>query len=211
MSTIKNILFDLGNVLVPIDFQRSINAFIQLGVSNFDISFEKVKNVKVFHDFEIGLISPNEFRNHLRKGVLHSCTDQELDNAWNAIILPFPVEVAKLLDQVAQKYDLYLLSNTNKIHCEYFNNDYKNVSGGKSFADIFKKTYYSHELHQRKPSKEIFLSVLTDSGINANETVFLDDLKENLKAPEELGFQTIWVEYTERLGEYISQIENLKK
>src|SRR5580704_11288546 len=114
---INTIIFDLGGVLFDIDYKFTQEAFSQLGVTtNFDAVYSQQKQAGIFDEFEKGNISPAQFREGLRKWLPENITDQQIDNAWNALLIGFPAGKVKLLNKLKKKYNLFLLSNTNEIH-----------------------------------------------------------------------------------------------
>jgi FMN phosphatase YigB (HAD superfamily) len=152
MQNIKNIIFDYGNVIFHIDFKRVQQAWKDLGINNADEFYSHRHQDPVFNLLEKGEISNTEFRDRIRE--LTNCndlTDEQIDNAWNAIFIGIPPENHDLLLKIKLKYRTFLLSNTNAIHYDYFNNYVKqhfNLDGNDS---LFEKTYYSHLMGKRQP------------------------------------------------------------
>ncbi len=131
-----------------------------------------------------------------------SCSDTEFDEAWNAMLGKInPIRVEKLFE-LKEKHNIYLLSNTNALHVPAFTEILLQDTGVKNLNDIFHKVYYSHEVKMRKPNLDIFEYVLKENNLLGEETLFLDDTFENLKAAENLGINTLkvthpdmWIEY----------------
>jgi FMN phosphatase YigB (HAD superfamily) len=113
-----------------------------------------------------------------------------IDNAWNSMLGELPAERWHILEMAAKYYRTFLLSNTNAIHLPYYFNRIKKVYGTHGYTHLFEKTYYSYELGLRKPNADIFQYVLSDTGINPKETMFIDDFIENIETARQLGFQT---------------------
>jgi len=117
-------------------------------------------------------------------------SNKQLDAAWNAMILNFRTESLTALDELSKKYSLFLLSNTNSIHLKYFQQVFTRDTGKDMLDAYFNKAWYSHLVGLRKPGKEIYEFVLQDGNIVAEETLFIDDTIDNIKAAEEFGIKT---------------------
>lgn len=187
---IKNIIFDFGGVLYDIDFRLSFTAFENLGVKNIQELFSQHTATALFQQIEMGLITPAAFYNGLREYTPQPVTDEELKNAWNALLLHYRYESLACLPRLKEHYNLYLLSNTNIIHYNHFTDDLKRTTAYPSLESFFDKAYFSHEIHLRKPTKEAFEYVLEDAGLHAEETLFIDDTSSNLPAARESGIKT---------------------
>lgn len=191
---IKNIIFDLGGVVLNIDFQLSAQAFQKLGIKNFDTLYSRAVQNSLFEDLEMGLISGKKFREELRLLSNMNLSDQEIDKAWNAIILDFPKERMDLIKLISENYSCYLLSNTNKIHYDVYQQDLRNRLGIDGLESLFIKTWFSHNLQMRKPNLDIFKFALSDANLNPNETLFIDDSIQNIEAAEKLGIRTLFLD-----------------
>jgi len=190
-NEIKNILFDWGGVITELHLDATKKAFHDLGLTIFDEHVPHDPRDKVFIPFEIGNISPEEFRNNIRLLSANPLTDNMIDGAWNAMLGVLPEERWKLLESISSFYRTFLLSNTNAIHLNYYFNYLQGIYGTYGYNHLFEKTYFSHEIHLRKPNADIFEYVLADSGIKPGETLFIDDFLENIETARNLGFQTI--------------------
>jgi HAD superfamily hydrolase (TIGR01509 family) len=184
---IKTIIFDLGNVLIDIDLSRTIEGFKKLGVERFENLYTFKKQTRTFSDYETGKISTAEFRNLLRPFLKINVSDNEIDNAWMAMLTYLPKERVHLLEKLKPRYKLYLLSNTNEMHVAHFEKEADKVFGKNIFARLFEKTYYSNEVHLRKPDVEIFQYVIKDAHLNPSETLFIDDSEKNIEGARKAG------------------------
>ncbi|MCB2197000.1 MAG: HAD family phosphatase [Bacteroidetes bacterium] len=189
---IKNIILDLGVVIINIDSDRTVQAMKNLGFENFEKSYTLFKQVDLFDKLEKGQITPDEFRSKLREQLPNHVSDENIDRAWSAMLLDFPKSRIDFIQELGKKYTLYLLSNTNEIHYRQYIRDFKQTFGFE-FNSLFKKTYYSHQVGMRKPEPEIYEYLIRDSGINPQESLFVDDLQVNLQEAEKTGIQTQWI------------------
>lgn len=192
-KNIKNLIFDLGGILLNIDFQKSVDEFKKIGFEEFGNILDNYWLNDFFHEFEKGLITPEDFRAKIRSLSNAGVSDEDFDYAWNAMILDFPANRIETLKELSRDYRLFLLSNTNIIHYELYNTDFATKFGNAGLEDIFEKAYFSHQIKMRKPDLEIFEKVLRENNLEANETLFIDDFAENLSAARELGINTVKV------------------
>ncbi len=191
MQNIKNIILDYGNVIFSIDFILAQQAFSQLGVQNVEEVFAHKQQNEIFDQFDKGLISPAQFRDGIRTlANAPHLSDEDIDQAWNALLIGVPAGKHELLQQLNSKYRLFLLSNNNEIHYAYCMQHIQDVYGVESNAVFFEKTYYSHQMGMRKPDREIFDYVLNDAKITAEETLFIDDSPQHLATAKLLGIRT---------------------
>jgi putative hydrolase of the HAD superfamily len=200
MKQIKNIIFDFGGVLLDLDRQASLDAFVNLGLEDV----EKYLNIYgsdqgIFCRLETGEISPAQFRDGIREMAGRQISDKEIDDAWLKFILDVPASKLDLLLRLRNRYRLFLLSNTNAIHIDYIIPD-AFEKNGHAFSEYFEKVYYSYQLHLRKPDKAIFEYVLQDAGIRPEETLLVDDGEANIRAAAALGFNTFPVSAGEDLS-----------
>ncbi|MFC4651729.1 HAD family hydrolase [Lactococcus nasutitermitis] len=188
--SIKNIIFDLGGVIIDLGFDEMSQAFSELGIKDFENYFNPLQQQKFFEQLELGNISEQTFYKEFRKHISPELTDNQIKNTWNLIIKPFNPERMALLEKLTSNYNLYLFSNTNEIHAKYFEAQCLKQTG-KSLQHYFIKTYYSHDLHLRKPDPKAFIEVLQQAHIEAKETVFIDDNAENIIGAKKVALNTI--------------------
>jgi HAD superfamily hydrolase (TIGR01509 family) len=190
MGNIKNIVFDLGNVLFDIDYNKTISAFEQIGFENFKESFSPEKMDGLFKNLEKGTITEDYFYTSIKSISTMPLTNSEIKNAWNAMLLNFRIESLVFLQKIKHKYNLYLLSNTNSIHLTEVNKIFIANVGVPSLNNYFIKAYYSNLIGLRKPDVDTYIYVLKHAGINAEETLFIDDLETNINGARLAGMQT---------------------
>ena len=183
---IRNIVFDLGGVLVDLDFKAAINGLQQTGFANVKEQLMAFDQGGIFQKFELGEMTAEEFRTAIRENSTVTLTDEEIDALWNAMLLEIPREKLELILDLRGKYMVYLLSNTNSIHWDYVCKNAFNYRGFR-VNDYFEETFLSYEMHLAKPNKAIFEKVLHDANLLPEETLFIDDSEANCKAAEEVG------------------------
>jgi len=194
ITTIKNIIFDLGGVLLNLDFDASIQAFQQLGLNSEVVDRQQAYADPVFYELEVGKITPEKFRSRVRQVLKNpDATDRQIDDAWCAMIRDIPVRRVKMLKMLAKNYRVYLFSNTNAIHIRRLHKEFREIYG-MEFPSLFVKDFYSHEIHERKPDLASYQKVTELSGIAPGETLFVDDLEKNISGAEKAGLKTFWLQ-----------------
>jgi FMN phosphatase YigB (HAD superfamily) len=191
---IRNIIFDLGGVILNIDNAFTENAFISLGVTDFHEIFGHGHAASFVKDYEIGRISDEEFIAELRKISGGSVSDRELLAAWNIMLLDFPPERIQLLNDLKQKYRLFLFSNTNSIHVVELKKRYRQTFNNAELDDLFEKAYYSQILGMRKPDKESFEFIVNENGLDPASTLFVDDALINIQGANAAGLKGYFLE-----------------
>ena len=186
-NMIKNIIFDFGDIFINLDKPATVRELTNK-FGAFEISTEMDT---VNKEFEKGILSADQFINFYAT-IFHKASKEELINAWNAIILNFPEYRLKFIERLAleKKYKLFLLSNTNDIHIRYVETTMW-PQRYKRFKGCFEKFYLSHEINFRKPDSDIYEFVLKENKLIPEETLFIDDMKENTVAAKKLGMQ-VW-------------------
>ncbi len=191
-TSIRNIIFDFGGVLINLDYSLTNKAFRELGF-DIDKHFTQLQQSNLFNEYETGKVSSAFFYNELRQLGGNHLTDEQLATAWSAMILDLPLERVEMLKQLKKKYNLYLLSNTNQTHYDSFAPYLDKLLGEGVWDALFNKVYYSHRIGLRKPDKEIFEYVVSDARLQPQQCLYLDDLEKNLIAPAAMGMQTVLV------------------
>lgn len=188
---ILNIIFDLGGVIVDLDMARTYKLFTRFfGDDVVELENGYIKS-KVLRQYETGDLDTEAFLSVLLQMAKNVERREDIVAAWNAMLVRIPDERVKMLEQLGQKYRIFILSNTNELHERYFE---KMVPGYERLSDLFERSYYSHRIGCRKPNVEAFTTVLEGSGIKAEETLFVDDLADNIATAQKLNFQTLQIE-----------------
>jgi len=198
-SEIKNIIFDLGGVIINLSVEKTYQAFSELSGKPLEEIKKIVHQNAFFNQYEEGMIEDADFRIHLRKVLNLNVNDSVLDHAWNAMLLDIPIERIHLLEELKNRFQLFLLSNTNNIHLQCFNSQVEQLTGFATIDQYFHHAYYSHLLKMRKPGVEIYEHVLHSSNLIPHETIFLDDNKDNLVGANKAGIKTFHVQHPDQI------------
>ncbi len=194
-KNMENIIFDLGNVIIDIDFSLTFQALAKLskGYSVEEIA-EIMTDQKLWQDFEKGLFTDNQFRTLLKSNLLLDATDIDIDEAFCALLLPIDPQRIELIKKLAQNHRLFILSNTNHIHFKKVQKMIIEVTGTDIIEEEFIEcAFLSYEMGMAKPDKAIYQQLMDEAMILPKETLFLDDMLPNLKAAEKLGIKTIQI------------------
>ena len=194
-SEIKNLIFDLGGVIINLAPDKTVEAFAQLVGWPMQRVMECYQGRPEFHLYEKGRMTDAAFRDALRSMFASQATDAALDACWNAMLLDIPRERLDLLRQLRPNHRLFLLSNTNQIHLNCFNKIVEEGTGVAGLEPFFDGTYYSHVIKMRKPDREIYEFVLQQQSLQPHETLFLDDNHANLVGAQEVGIRTFHVQH----------------
>lgn len=183
-SVVRNIIFDFGNVIVDLDRQGTIDAFVSLGadVQSFLANYDAENSI---YQLEVGSITPDEFYQKL----FPQQSPELVRKAWCKMLVGIPLRRLQALEFLSRRYNLYLLSNTNDIHWSYSLNEHF-LKQGYDPQTLFKKVFLSHEMHLAKPDTAIYQRVLDEAHLQPEETVFIDDSADNCAAFASLGVQT---------------------
>lgn len=192
-NTIEIILFDLGGVIINLHTERTIKAFAKLSDSTVEGVKQAYENAEYFKVFEKGMISESDFRNELRKDLGLDATDQELDDAWCAMLGTIPQERIDQIKELCEKYTCIILSNTNSIHERAFHQILRESTEYQHLNDILHHVHFSHDLNMRKPDIEIYHKVLDIHQIESQKVIFLEDTEPNLTTAAQAGIHTLHI------------------
>lgn len=191
------IIFDLGGVILNLDYQRTISGLGELFARDASHFYTQAAQNELFDRFERGEVEAEEFRSHVvsmfeREAEIDPVASQKaIDAAWNALILDIAEDTLLLLGRLAQSHRTFLLSNTNSIHLKYFLESYEESYQEKHgpFANFFEEAYYSHLMRQRKPEPRIFQTLIETHQLDPQRTLFLDDNLQNLSGAQSVGLR----------------------
>lgn len=189
-NPIQAIIFDLGGVILNIDYHQTKEAFQDLGFPNFHELFTQFKQSPLFVELEKGAIDPGTFLAKLRQYGTKPVDDDSLIRAWNAMLLDLPMDNLAYLKKLRQHYKLYLLSNTNAIHYKHFFDKVESLIGERHLANYFDEEYYSHLIGKRKPDEEVFSYVIAQQHLQPGNTLIIDDSPQHLEKAKQMGLRT---------------------
>jgi HAD superfamily hydrolase (TIGR01509 family) len=181
---IDTIIFDFGDVFINLDKEVTPAALKKLGLEKWSSEIDSLN-----FNFENGLITRTDFLLGLNK-LVPKATQEEVLEAWNGVLLDFPMYRLEFLEKLSKKYQLFLLSNTDSIHINHF----KEKNGDEfynRFYNCFKKVYFSYDLGMRKPDEEIYNFVIKENNLNQKSTLFVDDNFDNIEGAKKTGLQ-VW-------------------
>ena len=189
-AKIKNIIFDLGGVILDIDESIVYKELEKMGVSTSELAHSK-EFMDIFSKFDIGVYTAPTFRKKI-KALLgqEKMTDQRFDAIWNSMLLDIPRERIEAIEKVKKHYKIFLMSNSNVIHYDLYVRDLQLRFGYHEFDELFNKSYFSFAEHLEKPDPRFFELILDHEGLLPEETLFIDDTAENIKVAKSLGIHT---------------------
>lgn len=202
---IRHIVFDLGGVLLNIDPEVSFNEFRKLQIMNEDTFRDLFIRQNLLFDLETGKVDSGEFRKRIKMYAGKAVSDEDIDRAWNALLLDFPPHRYEMLKMLKKHYCIHLLSNTNDIHFKCYSKRFKEEFN-TGFDTIFHTLFLSYEMGLRKPDEQIFLNMLSEGNMNPQETLFIDDTPENIEAALKTGIQAFHLKKDTDVTELIREL-----
>ncbi len=191
-KTIKNLIFDLGNVIIDLDFQATESQLHRLtGISFINASSD---DQAIFDDYECGRIPEEIFLNYLIGKSNGKAQAVDLIQTWNAMLGHLPKERLMMLKSLMKDYQVYILSNTNETHIRWLDNHLETNFGIKSLSEVCHHAFYSQDLKCRKPEAEIYEKVFSIANIEAQESIFFDDNQVNIRAAKQVGLHGVLVD-----------------
>ncbi|VBB46767.1 HAD-superfamily hydrolase, subfamily IA, variant 3 [uncultured Paludibacter sp.] len=190
---VKAVVFDLGGVIVDLDWDLCVENFKKIGINEMEKLISTTLQKGFILDYELGLISSDDFRGEVRKYSTKPITDEQINYAWKSLLVSIPNEKLELLKKLKTKCKVFMLSNTNEMSFQKCLDEMFNVNG-HDISEYFDKCYLSYQMHKHKPNADIFEELLKDAGLKADECLFLDDGIHNIETAKNLGFQTKFVE-----------------
>ena len=197
---IKNIIFDLGGVLLGLRPEAMQEAFSSIGIPDITHYFNLVEQSSLFLDFEVGKVTEKEFYQTLRQMTGSQATDEEIAYAWNQLLGDFDPKIMTFVESLRKTNKVFLFSNTNAIHQKAFEYTFEEEFGFP-LSRYFDTVFYSHILHLRKPEAVSFQKVLDIARIQPEETIFVDDSQANLLGANEVGLRTWHIQSPQEIVE----------
>jgi len=187
---IKNIIFDLGGVILDIDETIVYKELEKMGISTSELAHSKDFK-EIMSKFDTGIYTAPTFRKKTKALLgLEKMTDKRFDDIWNAMLLDIPRERIEAIEKVKKHYKIFLMSNTNVIHYDLYIRDLQLRFGYNEFDELFHKSYFSFAEHLEKPDPRFFELILDHEQLLPEETLFIDDSKKNIEAAQSLGIHT---------------------
>ena len=206
MNKIKNIIFDLGGVILNLDYAKTVDEFKKIGLLNFqDLYSQKMQNI-LFDDFEKGEVSSAEFISSLIDSENLKIKEIDFINAWNAMLLENPIKKLEFINSLKKDYKVFLLSNTNEIHIYKFEDDLKKNNMLNQFYKCFDKVYYSSRMGKRKPDENCFKQVLEENQLVPQQTLFIDDSVQHIKGAKRIGIETFHLKKNKSIIDLVPDI-----
>jgi FMN phosphatase YigB (HAD superfamily) len=209
-TNVKNIIFDFGGVIINIDPMAVLTELRKFAIVDASKLHQYMMANDIYAGLETDRISPAQFRDIIRKQLGKPMTDDQVDVAWNSIIRDIPPERMRLLEGVRKNYRTFLLSNSNRIHNEYYNRYIREKFGYHKIDSLFEKAYFSFLTGMYKPDPGIFKYVLDDSRLIPGETLFIDDSKINTDAAAKTGMQTFHLDGGTEMTELFDETFHLR-
>ena len=205
---VNTILFDYGNVLFDIDIPGATARMEAL--MHPDLQPAKVQSdmMELVKKFETGTIGTASFITGMRSMADVGVSDQDVVEAWNSMLIGMPRFRLAMLEALREKYDLYLLSNINSLHLDWVNDHLRTVHGITNFeSQYLHDAFYSHLIGLRKPDPKAFQYVIDHTGLIPENTLFIDDTKENLHIATSMGFYTHHSPKEAEVVDFLREIE----
>jgi putative hydrolase of the HAD superfamily len=190
---------------VNLDYSKTIEAFEAIGLKDAEYLYNQFNQSKIFDEFEIGTISGEEFIRLLQKQISQKAAQNEIKEAWNAMILGFEKHKLEQIKKYSEKIPCYLLSNTNEIHLEYIH-ELLHETPFKGLELLFEKCYYSHVIGKRKPHKETFEWVLNDMDYAPENVLFIEDSPQHIAGAKKTNLNTLYFTSNRNLSDIESWI-----
>lgn len=205
MKPIKNIVFDLGGVIIDLDRQESVDRFVAMGIKEAPDMLNPYRQHGVFLESEDGSITADEFIEKLSEMSGAALSYDTVAHGWLGFLKKVSQPKLDYIESLRKEYNVYLLSNTNPFVMDFAKST-NFCEAGKPITAYFDKIYASCEMKVAKPHKEIFELMIADSGMVPSETLFLDDGEANVKMGDSFGFHTYqpldgedWIETVDKL------------
>ena len=189
MNNIKNIIFDLGGVIIDLERRMAVDALDRLGIKDSSALLGEYEQKGPFLMLETGEISSSELYDILLPHCKPGTTCNDIRDAFEEFLRGIPVERLQMLDKLRKKgYKLYVLSNTNPImYNHWIDNAFR--SEGKSINDYFDGIVTSFQERMCKPNPDLFKKVTQRYELDPEETIMLDDSEANVQAARSIGLQ----------------------
>jgi putative hydrolase of the HAD superfamily len=208
-ENIHNLVFDFGGVIYQIDFERQKRAFLEEKIVGFEKLYSQASQNSLFCDLETGRISDHDFRDKVTGLIGKNICPCKIDELWNSILVDYYYDKISLLQKLRPRYRLFLLSNTNAIHYNFYSAQFIKKFG-YSFENLFDKSYWSFKIGMRKPDREIFVKLISDNGFTRENALFIDDTIQNTESAEGYGLTSHFLSPGENLSDLFDESLNIR-
>ena len=192
LKNIEAIIFDLGGVIINIDFNLTLRALEQYTDKKLGTGEYLTKN-PIFYEYETGKLSEKDFFENLKHIYQLQASNEQLVKAWNALLLDIPESRVELVSELSNQYQTFILSNTNPTHLFEVENILRQQTKANSLKEIVHRPYYSFEMHKAKPEIAIYEQVIEENNLIPQKTLFVDDSLANIEGARKLGLQTLHI------------------
>jgi glucose-1-phosphatase len=207
MKRFKNIILDLGGVIINLNTSATIKAFQALGTTNFEDIYTQLAQHGLFDAFDKGTISELQFHKELVNLIQLPVSFSQFETAWNAMLLDFPKHRLDKISTLKPNYRTFLLSNTNETHVRQFEAILREAHHVPNLEGFFEKAYYSCNMGMRKPDTEIFEYLIKTHGLLTDETLFIDDSPQHIEGAKRCGIQAYLLLPGKELHELLEELE----
>lgn len=183
------LIFDFGQVLIDLDMERAKASFAALGIPDLDKLFTLLKADPIVAALEKGEVSPAAFYDTVRSKAVGNPTDDRIAGAWNDILGEYRLESLRFVERLERAMPVFLFSNTNSIHYDSFQEKLRTSTPYRRIEDLFTRSYFSHTMGMRKPAPEGYRRIIRENGLDAANTLFVDDLQDNVLGAQAVGMQ----------------------
>ena len=202
MTKIKNIVFDMGGVLIDLDWSACVSAFAENGFPQAKEMLNPYLQKGIFMQLEKGTVTTSEFYQNIKDNAGSSITDEQIDLSLSKFLVELPIYKLEMLRKLRESYNVYMLSNTSSIIMKYVDENMF-TQEGLTWESYFDHRYLSFEMQLLKPDSSIYEVMLADGAMNPDETLFLDDSPANIATALKLGIKTYHVSPMEDYREYL--------
>lgn len=202
LKDLDTIIFDLGEVIIDLDPKAVMREFESLTETNGQEIRNLIVTSPLLFQYETGQLSCSGFIHEVNLLLKSEISDDDFRNAWNLMIKGVSIRRLNFMEELMKTHQVILLSNTNKMHEDYFDELVVKI-GGKLMKEYSHTAYYSHDIGYRKPNRDIYDFVIKEQSLDPERTVFLDDRLENIDAALSVGLQAIQVEFPDQIFEIL--------